>query len=128
MRSADNGNVPHFVNPITSAHRSRSWLSAVSTLGKLHSVDFKAIGLEGYGKDAGFYTRQMKSLHRVTNAQAAVKDEETGEHVGPIPRLDELYQWFEKNQVHDKATIVHGDYKIDNLVKTISWKKCSMWY
>lgn len=94
----------------------RSWLSAVSTLGKLHSVDYRAIGLEGYGRDSGFYTRQMKSLRNVTDAQAAVKNKDTGDIVGAIPRLDELYQWFEKNQVQDKATIVHGDYKIDNLV------------
>lgn len=93
-----------------------SWLSAVSTLGKLHSVDYKAIGLEGYGRDSGFYTRQMKSLRNVSDAQAAVKNKDTGELVGAIPRLDELYQWFEKNLVQDKATIVHGDYKIDNLV------------
>jgi aminoglycoside phosphotransferase (APT) family kinase protein len=82
----------------------------------LHSVDFKAIGLEGYGRDSGFYARQMKSLRKVSDAQAAVVDEETGEAVGPIPRLDELYAWFKRNEVKDQATIVHGDYKIDNLV------------
>lgn len=96
--------------------RRQCWLSAVSTLGKLHSVDYRAIGLEGYGRDSGFYTRQMKSLRNVTDAQAAVKNKDTGDLVGAIPRLDELYRWFEKNQVQDKATIVHGDYKIDNLV------------
>lgn len=82
----------------------------------MHSVDFKAIGLEGYGRDSGFYARQMKSLRKVSDAQAAVVDEETGEAVGPIPRLDELYAWFKRNEVKDQATIVHGDYKIDNLV------------
>lgn len=88
----------------------------MSTLGKLHSVDYRSIDLEGYGKDAGFYTRQMKSLLKVSNAQAEVKNNETGKSVGAIPRIDELYAWFERNQVQDKATIVHGDYKIDNLV------------
>lgn len=45
-----------------------------------------------------------------------VKDEETGQVVGPIPRLDEMFAWFKRNQVSDKATIAHGDFKIDNVV------------
>jgi aminoglycoside phosphotransferase (APT) family kinase protein len=97
-----------------------SWLSAIGTLSKLHSVDYKAIGLEGYGKDAGFYARQMRSLRKVSEAQGAVVDQVTGKPVGPIPRLNEMFDWFSRNQVKDQATIVHGDFKIDNLVSYIS--------
>ncbi|KAG2230612.1 kinase-like domain-containing protein [Thamnidium elegans] len=96
--------------------RRECWFSAVSTLVKLHSVDFKKIGLRDYGRDTGFYNRQMKSLSKVSQAQAVVVNEETGEQVGPIPRFDEMYSWFQRNQVKDQATIVHGDFKIDNLV------------
>ncbi|EPB81173.1 aminoglycoside phosphotransferase [Mucor circinelloides 1006PhL] len=96
--------------------RRACWFSAVATLGKLHSVDFKAIGLEGYGKDTGFYARQMKSLGKVSGAQGAVVDEETGKAVGPIPRLDEMFAWFKRNEVEDQATIIHGDFKIDNMI------------
>jgi len=98
-------------------YKKKSWFSAVATLGKLHSVDFKAIGLEGYGKDTGFYARQMKSLGKVSGAQGAVVDEETGKAVGPIPRLDEMFAWFKRNEVEDQATIIHGDFKIDNMVR-----------
>lgn len=91
-----------------------SWYSAVETLAKLHSVDFKAIGLADYGRHSGFYDRQMKSLGKISQVQAAVKDEETSEVVGPILRLDELFAWFKRNQVADQATIVHGDYKVRN--------------
>ncbi|KAI8644662.1 kinase-like domain-containing protein [Parasitella parasitica] len=91
-------------------------IQVLATLGKLHSVDFKAIGLEGYGRDAGFYARQMKSLGKVSAAQGAVIDEETGEAVGPIPRLDEMFAWFRRNEVKDRATIIHGDFKIDNMI------------
>lgn len=93
-----------------------SWFSAIETLAKLHSVDYKAVGLDGYGKDSGFYARQMKSLRKVSDAQAAVVDQETNETVGPIPRLNEMFEWFKRNEVKDKATIVHGDFKIDNMV------------
>ncbi|KAI9490368.1 kinase-like domain-containing protein [Zychaea mexicana] len=96
--------------------RRKCWFSAMETLAKLHRVDFKAIGLGNYGKPSGFYERQIRSLAKVSAAQAAAVDEETGNAVGPIPRLDELFAWFTKNQVPDQATIVHGDFKIDNLV------------
>ena len=70
-----------------------SWYSAVDTLAKLHSVDYKAIGLANYGKSSGFYSRQIRSLVKVSTSQAAVKDE-NGIEVGPIPRLDDLIKWF----------------------------------
>jgi aminoglycoside phosphotransferase (APT) family kinase protein len=84
----------------------------LETLAKLHQVDFKAIGLESYGRNSGFYERQMKSLHRVSSLQASVMDKETGEKVQELPRLDEMFAWFKKNQPKDKATIVHGDFKV----------------
>ena len=61
----------------------------------------------------------MKSLLRVSQAQAAVVDEETMTPVGPIPGLDEMFAWFERNQVEDRSTIVHGDFKIDNIVTSL---------
>ncbi|OBZ85554.1 Acyl-CoA dehydrogenase family member 10 [Choanephora cucurbitarum] len=96
--------------------RGQCWFAAIGTLAKLHAVDYEAIGLKDYGKNAGFFTRQMKSLLRVSQAQAAVVDEETMTPVGPIPGLDEMFAWFERNQVEDRSTIVHGDFKIDNIV------------
>ncbi|CAG8458298.1 12787_t:CDS:2 [Ambispora leptoticha] len=91
------------------------WYSAIDTLAKLHSVDYKSIGLEGYGKPSGFYSRQIRSLLKVTAVQAAVRDE-NGVAVGEIPRLDEIIKWLKRNELPDETTIVHGDYKIDNLV------------
>ncbi|KAG0363811.1 hypothetical protein BGZ54_008013, partial [Gamsiella multidivaricata] len=95
--------------------RRQCWISAIDTLAKLHKVDYVAVGLEGYGKSAGFYSRQIASLSKVAAAQAAVKDTE-GALVGPIPGMDELAAWFKKHEVKDSTSIVHGDYKMDNLV------------
>ncbi|KAG0080742.1 hypothetical protein BGZ92_000502, partial [Podila epicladia] len=91
------------------------WISAVDTLAKLHKVNHVAVGLESYGKATGFYARQIGSLSKVAAAQAAAKDTE-GNSVGPIPGLEELSAWFKKNEVQDSTSIVHGDYKMDNLV------------
>ncbi|KAI7902361.1 kinase-like domain-containing protein [Cokeromyces recurvatus] len=96
--------------------RKALWYSAIETLAKLHRVNFKAIGLEKYGRSSGFYDRQMKSLSKVSQAQGAVQDQDTKEVVGSIPRLNDMFQWFKRNQVKDQATIVHGDFKIDNLI------------
>jgi aminoglycoside phosphotransferase (APT) family kinase protein len=90
---------------------SQSWISAIDTLAKLHKVDHVAVGLESYGKPAGFYRRQIASLSKVASVQAAVKDTE-GVAVGPIPGVEELADWFKKNEVKDSTSIVHGDYKV----------------
>lgn len=97
--------------------RRQLWHSAVETLARLHQVDFHAIGLSNYGRNSGFYERQMKSLARVSQAQAKAKDEETGEWVGEIPRLNDMFAWFKKNQAKDEATIVHGDFKVNKKIK-----------
>ena len=89
-----------------------SWYAATDALAKLHSVDYKAIGLTGYGKSSGFYSRQIRSLVKVSTIQAAVKDE-NGKEVGPLPRLDDMVKWFKKNEIDDETTIVHGDFKVD---------------
>lgn len=60
---------------------------AVATLGKLHSANFKSIGLEGYGKDNELYAHQMRALGKVSDAQGAIVDEKTGKAVWPISRL-----------------------------------------
>ncbi|OZJ04403.1 hypothetical protein BZG36_02396 [Bifiguratus adelaidae] len=102
--------------PSLSVEEQRAcWFNVIDTLAKLHAVDYKAIGLEGYGKPTGFYERQIRSLTRTSNAQAEVMDEK-GEKVGQIPRLQEMMSWFMKNQVKDETSIVHGDYKVDNVI------------
>ncbi|KAG0252198.1 hypothetical protein DFQ27_008226 [Actinomortierella ambigua] len=95
--------------------RRQCWLSAVDTLAKLHKVNYIEVGLEGYGRPTGFYPRQISSLTKVAAAQATAKGKD-GQVVGPVPDIDKMTAWFKKNEIADATTIVHGDYKIDNLV------------
>ncbi|CAG8781960.1 41495_t:CDS:2 [Gigaspora margarita] len=76
---------------------------------------FFSIGLENYGKPSGFYSRQIRSLPKISEKQAATMDDE-GNKVGPLPRLNEMIQWFKNNEIADDTSIIHGDFKIDNLV------------
>ena len=110
---------PHAGSPGVSAEeRSQLWQEAVRTLARLHAVDFRKCGLERFGKAVGFYARQIETWTTICTNQAKAEDVETKEPVGPLPHFEELMRFFrnEKLQPKDRATLVHGDYKIDNLV------------
>lgn len=103
---------------IPKEERVKCWDSALSTLAAMHRIKPNDIGLEGYGKPADFYPRQLKALGTISHLQAKTKDKETGKEVGEIPGFNELVGFFKANLPRDENTICHGDYKIDNLVGT----------
>lgn len=94
------------------------WKAAVQTLAKLHLVKPDELGLAGLGKHGNFYARQLKTFNAIHNAQATVQEKTTGEGVGKIPHFDALAGFFAKShrRIADRSCLVHGDYKIDNLV------------
>ena len=85
-------------------------------MAKLHAVSYKIVGLEKFGRTGGYYTRQMKTLKTISEAQAAVTNIKTREKVGEVPHFYQLLEWFTKNLPNDRSAIVHGDYKLDNMV------------
>jgi aminoglycoside phosphotransferase (APT) family kinase protein len=76
------------------------------------------VGLSSFGKPTGFYERQMKTFKAIQEAQAATIDVETKQAVGEIPRIHEILRFFSNPRYlpKDRGVLVHGDYKIDNLV------------
>ena len=94
------------------------WKDAVRTLAKLHRIDPGAVGLSTFGKPTGFYDRQIVTFQTISESQGKVEDVETRKPVGDIPRMDEMLDFLSdhKTQPADRGTIIHGDYKIDNLV------------
>ncbi|KIX08865.1 uncharacterized protein Z518_03522 [Rhinocladiella mackenziei CBS 650.93] len=107
----------HFPN-VSTEERTEMWRDAVRTLAKLHRVDFKKVGLSDFGRHQGFYDRQMKTFGNLSKVQAAVQDVDTNKRVGQIPYFDELASFLsdKSQQPADRATLIHGDYKIDNLI------------
>jgi len=96
------------------------WLSAVRALAALSSLSPSALGLETYGPSTAYFPRQIRSLSRISAAQASTTDIDTHALVGPIPQIDVLLEWY-KTHLPDEGgkegvRIVHGDYKLDNLV------------
>lgn len=78
------------------------------TLAQLHLVDPVAIGLGDYGKPGNYFARQIARWSR-----QYLDDEEAGR----FPSMDRLVQWLPDNiPPGDETRIVHGDYRIDNLI------------
>ncbi|KAL8303509.1 hypothetical protein RB597_005021 [Gaeumannomyces tritici] len=105
---------------VGARERAALWADAVRTLARLHSVDVDAVGLgDGkFGRKGRFFERQVRTWKGVCDAQAAARDVDSGEPVGQLPRYEELVGFFEDEALRprDRVTLVHGDYKIDNLV------------
>jgi aminoglycoside phosphotransferase (APT) family kinase protein len=73
----------------------------------LHGVDYTAIGLAEYGKPGNFFERQ---IGRWTKQYRASETEK-------IPAMDALIDWLPAHiPPGDESTIVHGDFRLDNLI------------
>ena len=77
-------------------------------LAAIHSVDVEAVGLSDYGPPGDYYARQ---LGRWTKQYRASE-------TGAIPEIDRLIDWLGANMPGDdgQRTLVHGDYRIDNML------------
>ena len=97
--------------------RRAAWFSLVETLAWLHSIDPDSIGLQGFGKKTGFYARHCNTFSRIEADQAKVKDIKTGKPLGRAhPQFDNIVNFIRQNLPGDRASIVHGDYKFDNVI------------
>lgn len=81
----------------------------VDALAELHAVDWRAAGLEGWGKPAGYLERQVRRW----SGQLQLASRFTR----PLPDLERVGEWLSEGlPASSPATIVHGDYKLDNVV------------
>ena len=102
------------------------WFSAIDTLAKLHSIDPDSIGLGNFGKRIEFYQRHCNTFSRIEAQQAVVKDKCTGRQLGRAhERFDDVVNFVRNNAPGERNTIVHGDFKFDNLVRVVFKKQGS---
>ena len=89
----------------TPEERKRICFELVDALAEMHAVDWRACGLEGFGKPTGYLDRQLR---RFTGLWDINKTRE-------LPEVQRVGEWLAANKPESpEATIVHGDYRLGN--------------
>ncbi|MGE0797969.1 MAG: phosphotransferase family protein [Lautropia sp.] len=92
---------------LSNDERGRIYDEMNRVISALHRVDFAAIGLADYGRPGNYFARQ---IGRWSKQYLASETE-------PIPEMNRLIEWLPANiPPGDETTIVHGDYRLDNLI------------
>lgn len=77
------------------------------TMARLHKVDWKAMGLEDFGRPDNYVGRQIKRWSQ--QYEASMTD--------PMPAMDALMAWLPENMPQKEETgIAHGDFRPGNLM------------
>jgi aminoglycoside phosphotransferase (APT) family kinase protein len=83
----------------------------------LHTVDFRARGLQNYGKPGNYFERQIGRWSKQYKASA----DGAGPMSQPIDAMERLVEWLPAHipaaaRDESKVSIVHGDFRLDNLM------------
>jgi aminoglycoside phosphotransferase (APT) family kinase protein len=92
---------------MSPGERMQTYREMGRVLAALHQVDWRGIGLEGFGKSGNYFQRQVTRWTRQCEASML-----------PLPTaLRRLMEWLPKHiPERDQTTLLHGDYRLDNLV------------
>ena len=78
-----------------------------ATIARLHNLDYEAMGLTDFGKPGNYFARQISRWSKQYFASETQK----------ISQMNKIIEWLPNNiPVEDSASIVHGDYRLDNMV------------
>lgn len=85
-------------------------------LAAIHAVDLSAAGLEDYGPDGDYFARQLARWSKQYRASAT----------GELPAMERLMEWLGAHLPGDdgQRTLVHGDYRLDNLLFAPERSEC----
>jgi aminoglycoside phosphotransferase (APT) family kinase protein len=96
------------------------------TFARLHNMDWRALGLEDYGKPGNYVARQVS---RWTKQYKASETER-------IDEMEKLIEWLPQHLPTDaRDSIVHGDYRLDNMIlhpteprviAVLDWELCTI--
>ena len=89
------------------AERHAIYMAKILTLADLHNTDHEAIGLGDYGRPGNYFSRQIDRW---------VKQYKASE-TQVIPSMNRLMEYLPTTTPgDDRTSIVHGDYRLDNMV------------
>jgi len=92
---------------MTRAQRSAIWDELNRVIAQLHGIDYKAVGLEAFGKPGDYIARQVARWTKQYQASELERIEE----------MDKLIDWLPRNiPPGDETSVVHGDFRLDNMI------------
>jgi aminoglycoside phosphotransferase (APT) family kinase protein len=92
---------------MSPAERRAIYADMAAVMGKLHAIDWRAVGLDGFGRPTGYLGRQIALWTRQYEAAKT----------HPIPAMDELIAWLPAHiPADERTTIAHGDFRLENLM------------
>lgn len=92
---------------MTASERGAIYDEMNRVIAALHSVDPASVGLADFGKPGNYFARQISRWSK----QYKISETE------PIEAMDRLIEWLPQHiPPGDEVTIVHGDYRLDNLI------------
>lgn len=98
-----NGALPEF----DPGKRRRMYEQLIDTLADLHSIAPDEVGLGDFGRPGNYFERQVARWTR------QYRDSQTDD----LPEMEQLIEWLPTTLPEQSRTsIVHGDYRIDNVV------------
>jgi aminoglycoside phosphotransferase (APT) family kinase protein len=82
-------------------------MELVDALAEVHAVDWRACGLEGYGRPSGYLDRQLRRFSGLWEHNRTRE----------LPALERVAAWLSSHRPESgEATIVHGDYRLGNVM------------
>jgi aminoglycoside phosphotransferase (APT) family kinase protein len=92
---------------MSRAQRAAIWDELNNVISKLHLVDYRAAGLEGFGKPGNYIERQVGRWTK----QYLASETQT------VEAMNNLIEWLPKNIPPETGTtVVHGDFRLDNAI------------
>jgi aminoglycoside phosphotransferase (APT) family kinase protein len=93
----------------TEKHREGLGTELIDALVELHAIDPQALDLEGFGKPTGYLERQLRRWQGQMELTLPL--------TRPLPELERVGEWLRENlPTSPPTTLVHGDYKLDNVM------------
>ncbi len=92
---------------MTAPERAALYDEMNRVIAALHRLDYAALGLGDYGKPGNYFARQIARWSRQYRAS----------ETGRIEAMEKLLAWLPANiPAGDETVLVHGDYRLDNLI------------
>ena len=89
------------------AERRAIYLAMAETMARLHQVDWALVGLSDYGRQGGYFSRQIARWSKQWEMSKSAESKD----------IDRLIPWLRSNLPDEsETTISHGDFRLGNLM------------